>query len=630
MCGIAGYLNLSSAEDGAALLARMNVAIAHRGPDAGTTWQGDGVGLAHRRLSIIDVVGSNQPMFNEDGEVVVVYNGEIYNFAEVRADLVAAGHVFRTNGDTETIVHGWEEWGEDCVDRFRGMFAFAVWDNRRKCLFLARDRLGIKPLYIGELPGGGVVFGSELKALLQAPDLSRELDTRAVEDYFAFGYIPDPRTALRAVRQLSPGHTLLLQRGGPMAESRQYWDIPVGEPFEDDACEWTEELVTRLEEAVRVRLVSEVPLGAFLSGGVDSSAVVAMMARVAGPDQLNTCSISFDDPRYDEAEYAREVAARHGTNHREQQVVSDDFGLIDTLAHAYDEPFADSSAIPTYRLCELARKHVTVALSGDGGDEMLAGYTRYRFHMAEEKLRGRIPLGMRRLVFGPLGQLYPKLDWAPRWLRARSTFQSLAMSSKEAYFNTVSLMNDEVRGRLLSADLRNDLGGYRASMVFDRHLSGHGELDPLTMATYLDSKTYLPGDILTKVDRASMAHSLEVRVPLIDHRLVEWMARVPTSLKLRGSEGKYLLKKAMEPHLPHRVLYRRKQGFSVPLARWLRGPLAERVQEQLTGGWLASCGLFDNGEVQRLVRQHQSGVRDNGEYLWALMMFDASHAAMTA
>jgi len=368
-------------------------------------------------------------------------------------------------------------------------------------------------------------------------------------------------------------------------------------------------------------MISEVPLGAFLSGGVDSSAVVATMAGVSAAP-VNTCSISFDDPAFDETRFAEQVAKRYGTRHFVDQVSSDEFSLIDLLPAIYDEPYADSSAIPTYRVCELARKHVTVALSGDGGDESFGGYRRYQMHLMEERLRARLPQGFRRSVFGLLGRAYPKADWAPRVFRAKTTFQALARNSVEAYASTMSFVREDARRELFSPQFRRELGGYDATQVFARHAARAQTDDPLGMVQYIDLKTYLVGDINTKVDRASMAHSLEVREPLMDHKLVEWLATLPTSLKIKGSEGKYFFKKAMEPKLPHDVLYRPKMGFAVPLARWLRGPLEGRVRSALLGDRLRDTGLFDEAALKRLVDGHQSGARDNSTPLWTLLMFE--------
>jgi asparagine synthase (glutamine-hydrolysing) len=383
-----------------------------------------------------------------------------------------------------------------------------------------------------------------------------------------------------------------------------------------------EELIQRLRDAVRVRLIAEVPLGAFLSGGVDSSAVVAMMAGCSD-EPVNTCSISFGDPAYNEAAYAQEVAERYHTRHRVERVDTDDFGLLDTLADVYDEPFADSSAIPTFRLCELARKNVTVALSGDGGDENFAGYRRYRWHVYEERLRAVLPLSLRAPVFGLLGNLYPKADWAPKVLRAKSTLEALARNSVEGYFHSVSVMGDPMRQRLLSDSFRRQLQGYRAIDVLHRHARNAPADDPLSLVQYLDMKTYLVGDILTKVDRASMAHSLEVREPLLDHPLMEWLSGLPPDLKLRGREGKFLFKKALEPYLPNEILYRPKMGFSVPLAGWFRGPLRQRVREAVLGPVLMESGYFNPGFLREMVDMHQSGARDYGVSLWSLLMFEA-------
>ncbi len=623
MCGIVGVMDLVGRRPIAReLVSRLNETQHHRGPDEGGLHLEAGLGLGHRRLSIIDLSTGQQPLFNEDGSVVVVFNGEIYNYQELIPELVRCGHRFHTKSDTEVIVHAWEQWGEACVERFRGMFAFALWDRNRETLFLARDRLGVKPLHYALLPDGQLIFGSELKALAAHPAFGSELDPLAIEEYFALGYVPEPRTIYAGARKLPPAHTLTVRRGGPVPEPREYWDVrftldnPIGER------EAVAELVERLRESIKLRMISEVPLGAFLSGGVDSSAVVAMMAGVS-TEPVNTCSISFSDPAYDESAFARQVAARYRTRHFVDRVESDDFDLIDVLARTYDEPYADSSALPTYRVCQLARRHVTVALSGDGGDESFAGYRRYRLHAMEERLRGALPLSVRRPAFGLLGRMYPKADWAPRVLRAKSTFQALARSSVDAYFHSVSVLRDDMRAELYSNAFKAKLGGYSAAEVFRRHARRASTDDALALVQYLDLKTYLVGDINTKVDRASMAHSLEVREPLMDHPLVEWLASLPSSLKVRGQEGKVLLKKAMEPHLPHDVMYRPKMGFAVPLAQWFRGPLKKRVRGAVLGADLAATGYFNEKYLRHLVDAHQSGLRDYSAPLWSLLMFQA-------
>jgi asparagine synthase (glutamine-hydrolysing) len=623
MCGITGIVDLRDRRPvDRDQLARMNDTQAHRGPDDVGYHVEPGVGLAFRRLSIIDLNTGHQPIYNEDGSVAVIFNGEIYNYQSLVAELTSLGHHFRTRSDTEAIVHAWEQWGEDCVLRFRGMFAFALWDRTRETLFLARDRLGVKPLYYAPLADGRLVFGSELKSLMAHHGWSRDLEPCAVEDYFALGYVPEPRTIFTGALKLPPGHTLTLMRNAPVPAPREYWDVrfTLDNPIEtDDALA---ELTARLKESVKLRLIADVPLGAFLSGGVDSSSVVAMMAD--GSDgAVNTCSIAFDDPVFDESRYANAVAQRYRTRHFVDKVESDDFDLIDDLARVYDEPYADSSSIPTYRVCQLARRHVTVALSGDGGDESFGGYRRYRLHVAEERMRRLLPLPVRRPLFGWLGHAYPKADWAPRPFRAKSTLQALGRDTVAAYLNTVSILRDDMRKRLFSAAFRRRLGDYGAIEVFRHHATRAGTDDPLALVQYLDIKTYLVGDINTKVDRASMAHSLEVREPLMDHQLVEWLASLPTALKLRQGEGKWLLKKAMESRLPNEVLYRPKMGFAVPLARWFRGPLRDRVRDAMLGERLADSGLFDPAYLRHLVQQHQSGVRDYSSALWSLLMFDA-------
>ena len=600
----------------------MSASLFHRGPDAGGLHLEPGLGLAHRRLSIIDLSTGQQPLYNEDGSVAVVFNGEIYNFQELEKELASCGHTFRTRCDTEVIVHGWEEWGASCVTRFRGMFAFALWDRNQETLFLARDRLGVKPLYYAQLPNGPWIFGSELKALLVHPGLSRVIDPIAVEDYFAFGYVPEPRTIFKGVFKLSPGCTLALKRGQPAPRPVQYWDVPFARVMPPTEQEAREELVFRLRESVKLRMISDVPLGAFLSGGVDSSAVVAMMAGLVA-EPIVTCSISFGEAAFNESAYARMVAERYHTRHHVEQVDPDDFSLVDRLATIYDEPYADSSAIPTYRVCELARRTVTVALSGDGGDESFGGYNRYRWHIDEERVRSLLPRQIRRLVFGPLGRLYPKADWAPRLFRAKSTLQALARDSLEAYFHSISFVHDGMRRELFSERFRRELQGYAAVEVLRRHAERAPSDHPLSLVQYLDFKTYLVGDINTKVDRASMAHSLEVREPLMDHPLVEWVSSLPPGYKLRNREGKYLFKKALTPYLPSEILYRPKMGFAVPLAKWFRGPLRRQVREAVLGSVLADTGWFNATCLRRLVDDHQSGRHDHSVSLWTLLMFES-------
>jgi len=625
MCGITGIVDLAGRRPiDERVLRRMNGSLSHRGPDGDGFHLEPGVGFGHRRLSIIDLEGGKQPLYNEDHTVVVTFNGEIFNFMEIEAELVARGHVFRTRCDTEVIVHGWEEWGERCVERFNGMFAFAVWDRNKESLFLVRDRLGVKPLHYCELPDGQLVFGSELKAVLAHPGVTRRIDPTAVEDYFALGYVPDPRTIYSDVKKLEPGGMWTLSRGKPRTKPVRYWDVPLTgtRTLPGSEQDWEVELRSRLKAAVQKRLISDVPLGAFLSGGIDSSAVVAMMREIGSNDIL-TCSIGFREPRYDESRYARMVADAKHTDHRSEIVEASDYGVLDQLGGIYDEPFADSSAIPTYRVCELARRHVTVALSGDGGDENFIGYRRYRLFAAEEAVRSRIPALARRALFGPLGRFYPKLDWAPQVLRGKTTFQALARGTVDAYLHGVSISSDDVRAGLFSESFRSQLQGYNAREVFHGHVAGKHFSDPLAMVQYLDFKTYLPGDILTKVDRASMAHSLEVRVPFLDYQFVEWVAQLPSSVKLKGGEGKRILKEALRPLLPEEVLFRRKMGFGVPMEQWFRGSLREHLAHTVSGQRLADSGIFEPRALRKLIAEHDSGRRDHSAVLWSLLMFDA-------
>lgn len=621
MCGIAGIFNTRGPDAvDAELLARITHALTHRGPDEAGFHRGPGLGMGHRRLSVIDPAAGQQPMISDDGQVVLVFNGEIYNFRQLREELKPLGHHFRTHSDSEVLLHAWLQWGEACVPRLRGMFAFAVWDGLRDVFFMARDRLGIKPLFYALMDNGELVFASELKSITLHPRFRRDMDPLAVEEYFAYGYIPEPKTIYRGARKLEPGFTLTLRRGQALPHAQQFWDVPFKVNAQIGEEQARDELLFQLKDAVDSHLVADVPLGAFLSGGVDSSAVVATMAGLSS-EPVKTCSISFGDPKFNESEYAEQVATRYKTDHFVKQVEADDFALIDKLAYLYDEPYADSSALPTYRVCELARSRVTVALSGDGGDENLAGYRRYRYHMLEEKLRASLPLSLRKPLFGTLGKLYPKADWAPKFLRAKSTFEALARDSVEGYFHSVSLMTNEQRSKLFSAKLRSQLAGYNAVEVMRRHADRAPTDHPLSLVQYLDMKTYLVGDILTKVDRASMAHALEVRVPLLDHQFVEWASTLPPELKLKNGEGKYIFKKAMEPILPHDLMYRRKMGFAIPVADWFRGPLKAKLHEQLLADELADCGLFDLNYISHLIDHHCAGLKDYSAPLWSLMMF---------
>ena len=624
MCGIAGYFDpLGQRPIAQRTLAAMTDAIAHRGPDGFDYFRAPGIGFGHRRLSIIDLEYGAQPMRALGGQVTIVFNGEIYNFAAIRTELEALGYRFRTRSDTEAILHGWVEWGEDVVHRLRGMFAFAIHDARTGTLFLARDRLGVKPLFYAELSSGTVIFASEMKGLLAHPELPRELDPTAIEDYFAYGYVPDPKSILASVRKLPPAHTLTLKRGRPVPSPRRYWDVDFTTRVAGRPDDLAAELAERVREAVRLRMIADVPLGAFLSGGVDSSAVVAMMAGLQS-EPVRTCTIGFDVAALDETGYARRIAERYHTDHRERLVSPDDFSAIERLVTAYDEPFADASALPTLRVCELARETVKVALSGDGADEALAGYRRYAMHMMEERGRGMMPLSLRRPLFGLAGRVYPKMDWAPRRFRAKTTLLGLARSSEEAYFNSIAVTPDRVRAGLFSDAFRRQLQGHWAGSLYVDTMRAAPAADALGRAQYADLRHYLPGDILTKTDRVSMAVGLEAREPLLDHELVQWGAGLPPGLRLRGGEGKWLLKKAMEPFVPHDLLYRPKMGFVTPISSWFRGALAERIARVAERSAAIDTGWFSPGVFSRFAAEHRAGVADHGRLLWQLLMLDGS------
>jgi asparagine synthase (glutamine-hydrolysing) len=615
MCGICGIFEFDRREPiSQNVIHRMTETIIHRGPDDEGIYTGEGVGFGFRRLSIIDLTGGHQPLSNEDGSIWVMLNGEIYNYLELRHDLLARGHRFATNSDTEAIVHLYEEYGENCIAKLRGMFAIALWDSRRRQLLLARDRVGKKPLFYAA-DKNRIIFGSELKALLAADGLSRETDPEALSDYFSFGYIPAPKTIYRSVRKVMPGHYVVASAN----QFRQvsYWDLSFAQVEERSEEEWCERLRHSLCEATRLRLMSDVPLGAFLSGGVDSSAIVGTMSRLM-KRPVTTCSIGFEEQEYNEADYAREVAQHFHSEHHEQTVHPKALEIIEKLVWHYDEPFADSSAVPTYYVSSVARQHVTVALGGDGGDENFAGYRRYLFDQMENRMRRVVPAGIRSGVFGPLGKIYPPLAWAPRVFRAKATLQSLSRSPLEGYFNSVSIFRPGEKPGLFSPEFKRKLGGYESIGVFQDHYDRADTDDPLSRIQYVDIKTYLTDDILAKVDRASMAVSLEVRAPLLDHHLMEEAARIPSSLKLRGRTGKYIFKKAMEPMLPQGILDRKKQGFAVPLDRWFRQDLRDMAYETLFG---SDDGILDTAFLKKVWNQHQKGTYDRSAHLWAVLMY---------
>ncbi len=628
MCGFAGIFHLSTPKPvDPARVERMCDAIAHRGPDGFGVWTAPGVGLGHRRLSIIDLAGSPQPMASSDGRAMLLFNGEIYNYRELREELKQTGAQFHTDGDSEVILAAWQRWGPDCVTRLHGMFTFAIYDLGQRTLFLARDRLGVKPLFMAQLSDGSLIFGSELKALTAHPLLRREADPLAVEDYLTWGYVPDTRSILKGVTKLAAGHSLLLRHDAPMPAPVQWWDVSFAERRKGKPADLEAELLHLLRQAVTSRMVADVPLGAFLSGGVDSSSVVALMAEASGK-KVKTCSIGFDVAALDETGYAEKVAGLFATDHHSRIVSPDDFEHIDHLAWMFDEPFADASALPTWRVSQLARETVTVALSGDGADEAFAGYRRHVFQHGEDRVRSLIPQGLRSAVFGGLGAIYPKADWAPRPLRAKTTLLSLAASSEQAYASAISVTGPEIRDTLYTPEFNRLRGAYRAEDAVTRLMREAPARSGLDRAQYADLKFWLPGDILTKVDRASMAVSLEAREPLLDHRLIEFAASLPEAMRVRGGEGKWLMKRTMRRYLPDDILYRRKQGFVTPIAQWFRGPLAGTARAICDSTALARSGWFDSGRLRAIADSHIAGRSDASRLLWQLVMLDKSMAKM--
>lgn len=620
MCGIAGFINREVRDSASSenLLDAMCRVITHRGPDEqGMAVEGRAA-LGMRRLSIIDLKGGQQPIYNSDGSKFIVFNGEIYNYRELREDLISRGYKFKTNSDTETIIHAYDEFGPDCVKRLRGMFAFAIWDKKDASLFIARDRVGKKPLFYSHKPGGSFVFGSELKVLLTHGEISREIDHAALDSYLTFGYVPEEFCIFKEAKKLLPGHHLLFKNGE--VRTAQYWDLDYSSPpdirSED---EYVEVLREKIREAVKVRLISEVPLGAFLSGGVDSSSIVGFMSQIL--DQpVKTFSIGFNEDSFNELKYARMAAKHFGTDHHEFTLTPDFVDIIDELVWHFDEPFSDSSALPTYMVSKMARDYVTVVLSGDGGDELFAGYTRYVIDRERSGFE-KLPSGLRRSVLGSVSKALP------HGAKGKNFLYNVSLDAVDRYIDSVSQFNRPRRESLYSGDFRAGLNGSFGvgESVFQKlagSTSSTGQIDRLL---YLDSKTYLPGDILTKVDRMSMAASLEARVPLLDHELIEFVTRIPSELKLKSLETKYIFKKAMEGIVPNEILYREKQGFGVPIGDWINVQLKDRIHSDLTDAKTIGRGYFNLKYIYTLLDEHRRNRRDHSHALWVLWMLELWH-----
>jgi asparagine synthase (glutamine-hydrolysing) len=624
MCGIAGvvYADKNHPVD-RGFVERMTRIQRYRGPDAEGYYFDHGVGLGHRRLSIIDLAGGDQPIFNEDRSKAVILNGEIYNFAELRNQLEGLGHTFRTRSDTEVIVHAYEAWGEQCVERFWGMFAFAVWDNATRTLFLARDRVGKKPLYYF-VDGERLIFASELKGVVQDSLLERRVNPEALDSYLTFRTVTAPQTIFRGIFQLSPAHTLTFRNG--QVRLREYWDLEFPDVPVKSETEYNEELTALFSEAVGCRLISDVPLGAFLSGGVDSSAVVATMADLSSQPVL-TETAGFQERKWDESGYAQAVSGRLGTDHHKVTVMPRSTEILPRLVWHFDEPFADPSAIPTYYVCKAARERVTVALSGDGGDETFGGYQRrYSKTLLAARIRPWIPEWWQQKFVGPLGAAYPKWDRLPRALRLKNFLLSLSMPFEQAYSHDKSfLFRPEMKAGFYTADMCAAANGNDPVSFFEPTFKRVRDKDPLTQIMYVDFKTTLSNDMLTKVDRMSMANSLEVRCPLLHHRLIEFAARLPADVKYRGQTSKYLLKRYLERWLPKELIHRPKMGFSVPLDHWLRGELRPLAEELLLSNTALARGYFEPKALQGLWKAHCNSMSNYAPQLWGLMMLELWH-----
>lgn len=644
MCGVSGIICHDGQQIPLDLLIRMNRTMAHRGPDeegyflnkrkesgkgidAPLRYLGNGivetnvsVGFGHCRLSIIDLKTGQQPLSNEDGSIWITFNGEIYNFQILKKELESKGHIFKTNSDTETIVHAYEEWGEESVKRFRGMFAFAIWDEKEQKLFLARDRVGKKPLYY-YFNNNRFVFGSEIKVILETPGIDKNIDLTALSDYFSLLYVPSPKTIFKSIKKLPAAHYAVLTKNDLKVDS--YWDLPFYQ--EENLTETTiiKDLQEILDEATRIRMMSEVPLGAFLSGGVDSSAIVAFMAG-ASVDPVCTNSISFSEASYNEVEYARQVAALYKTNHNEFHVTPEAIPIIEKLSWHYDEPFADSSSVPTYYVSKMARENVTVSLSGDGGDENFAGYRRYYMDMRENLVRNLVPKVFRQPVFSLLGKLYPKADYLPQIFRGKAFLSNVARDPIGAYYFSVSAVHDMDKINFFNSDTLRGINGYKTFDLLKKIYDTAPAQDHLSRIQYLDIKTYLCEDILTKVDRASMAVSLEVRCPILDHVFMEYAAKIPSKMKLKGLEGKHIFKKALKKYLPDNILYRKKMGFGVPILEWMKKDLKSYTQDLVLGGD-ASKTYLNIPYLQKIWKEHQRGVRNWSTELWIVMMFNLWH-----
>ena len=588
--------------------------IRHRGPDDEGTHVEPGVGLGMRRLSIIDLSTGQQPIHNEDRTLWIVFNGEIYNYRQLRSELESAGHHFYTQSDTETIIHAYEEWGEGSFARLRGMFGIALWDRRAQSLLLARDRSGMKPLHFTER-GGRLYFASEIKSLIEAGAVEREIDLEALDHYLSFLYAPRDRSLFKGVRKLPPGHFLRWKDG--RIDVQQYWKIADTEPFSGSAQEAASALRGVLADAVQSHMISDVPLGAFLSGGVDSSIVVGLMAE-ASARPVQTFSIGFDEPQFDELEHARTVARHFGADHHEFVVRPDGLSILEPLIGHFDEPFADSSAIPTWYVSEIARRHVTVVLSGDGGDELFGGYDRYLPHPRVAQF-DRLALPGARAIAGAVWPLMP------HGARGKNFLRHVSRDENGRYLDSISFYQPDEKAALYSHDVQRALANSSAENAIGAQFARFAGLPAHSRMMRVDFETYLPEDVLTKVDRMSMAHSIESRVPLLDNHVIDFAASLPASLKIHNGRRKHILKESVRNLLPPGIADRKKQGFGVPLGVWFRGGLTGVFSDVLRSARTRQRGYFEPAFVDRLVHEHLAGTRDHTLRLWQLLIFELWH-----
>lgn len=612
MCGICGKMHFdASYQVGIPELVQMTRSIIKRGPDDEGFHSSGNVGLGFRRLSIIDLDTGHQPLSNEDDTIWIVFNGEIYNYQQLRQELIAKGHQFKTQTDTETIVHLYEEFGPDCVKHLRGMFAFAIWDGRKNKLFCARDRFGIKPFFY-YLDEQQFVFGSEIKSILAGGDINRDLSLQGLDNYLAFGYSSADSTIFQHIKKLKPAHSLEIQIGKPPV-SRKYWEIRYQPDFSISESEWCERIEHKLSEVVRMHMMSDVPLGAFLSGGIDSSAVVAMMAQHS-KNPVKTFSIGFKEAGFNELPYAREVAQLYNTEHHERIVEPESISLLSKLVNAYDEPFADASAIPTYYVSQFAREFATVVLSGDGGDELFAGYNKYP-KIKNIQTYNFLPDNVNRLVWGAVHQALPG------GMRGKGITYYLSQARKTlaAYFSVWHLSE---RKKMYRPDFWREIEDNTAEKIRSGIIESFPTSDPVFKVQQMDMRTFLVDDVLTKVDRVSMQNSLEVRVPILDHEFAELSFMIPSALKLKGIEKKYILKKAVAKYLPASVLQHKKQGFTLPLKVWFKDDLKEYIQERLVHTKGPLYDYLDPGIVREVIEQHQTGKRDFSHRIWSLLFLD--------